>query len=89
MDFEANRRVRVTATRARNGIAGDSDTQFGSETAAPVSHRGHPAGTGAIAPPRVRMEVGRVGGDLRIRDGSIVRLPLVGYARISLADLVN
>jgi hypothetical protein len=34
------------------------------------------------------MEVGRVG-DLRIRDGSIVRLPLVGYARISLADLVN
>jgi len=26
---------------------------------------------------------------LGIRDGSIVRLPLVGYARISLADLVN
>ena len=36
--FEANRRVRVTAARARNDIAGNSDIQFGSETAAPVSN---------------------------------------------------
>jgi hypothetical protein len=36
--FEANRRVRVTAARARNDIAGNRDIQFGSETAAPVSN---------------------------------------------------
>ena len=75
----------MTAARARNNVSGNRDIQFGSETAAPVSNRGHPAGTGAIAPQRVRMEVGRIG-DLRIRDGSIVRLPLVGDRLYPMAE---
>ena len=48
--FEANRRVRVTATRTGNDIAGNSGIQFGYAKAALVSNWGHPAGTGAIAP---------------------------------------
>jgi len=41
--------------------------------------------TGAIAPRRVRMEVGRVD-DLIIRDCSIVRLQVVGRSAVSMAE---
>ena len=38
LGLRANRRVRVTAARARNEVAGNRDIQFGSETAALVSN---------------------------------------------------